>query len=143
MNLLSMETLAKRGKCSLRSVLIPCGHLHFSYFHLQILDGCWHSCHSPCPSTGRTFVADAIISNPPAFAHVHCAQALGIPLLTSFSESSGLNPIFIRLNDSRAMPWSPTTAFPHPLANITTTNIGRGLSNYLSYAATETLQWQG
>lgn len=52
----------------------------------QMIDGCWMSCHSPCPITGRTFAADAIISNPPAFAHIHCAEALGIPLLLSFSK---------------------------------------------------------
>ena len=50
-----------------------------------MINGCWLSCHSPCPHTGRTFAADAIISNPPTFAHVHCAEALGIPLLMSFS----------------------------------------------------------
>ena len=31
------------------------------------------------------FAADAIISNPPAFAHIHVAEALGIPLHMSFS----------------------------------------------------------
>ena len=51
-----------------------------------MINGCWLSCHSPCLSTGRTFAADAIISNPPTFAHVHCAEALGIPLLMSFSK---------------------------------------------------------
>jgi len=52
----------------------------------EMINGCWDSCHSPCPITGKAFAADAIISNPPAFAHVHCAEALGIPLLLSFSE---------------------------------------------------------
>lgn len=52
-----------------------------------MIDGCWLACHSPCPTSGRTFAADAIISNPPAFAHVHCAEALGVPLLLSFSRS--------------------------------------------------------
>lgn len=28
----------------------------------------------------KPFVADAIIANPPSFAHVHCAEKLGIPL---------------------------------------------------------------
>lgn len=54
----------------------------------QMINGCWMACHSPCPATGQTFAADAIISNPPAFAHVHCAEALGIPLLLSFSAYS-------------------------------------------------------
>lgn len=92
----------------------------------EMINGCWLSCHSPCPRTGRTFAADAIISNPPAFAHVHCAEALGIPLLMSFT-----------------MPWSPTTSFSHPLVNITASNAGYRLSNYLSYAAADLLTWQG
>ncbi|KIM49654.1 glycosyltransferase family 1 protein [Hebeloma cylindrosporum] len=92
----------------------------------EMINGCWFSCHSPCPVSGRSFAADAIISNPPAFAHIHCAEALGIPLLLSFT-----------------MPWSPTVAFPHPLVNITTSNAGFGTSNYLSYAAADLLTWQG
>jgi len=52
----------------------------------EMINGCWLSCHSPSPASGRSFIADAIISNPPAFAHIHCAEALGIPLLLSFSE---------------------------------------------------------
>lgn len=28
----------------------------------------------------KPFVADAIIANPPSFAHIHCAEKLGIPL---------------------------------------------------------------
>jgi hypothetical protein len=51
----------------------------------QMLDGCWRSCYEPDDESGRNFAADAIISNPPSFAHVHCAEALGIPLLLSFS----------------------------------------------------------
>ncbi|KAF9265967.1 glycosyltransferase family 1 protein [Marasmius fiardii PR-910] len=92
----------------------------------EMMDGCWRSCHSPCPRTGRTFAADAIISNPPAFAHVHCAEALGIPLLMSFT-----------------MPWTPTTEFHHPLVNIQESNAKKGLTNYLSYALADILTWQG
>ncbi|KDR81957.1 hypothetical protein GALMADRAFT_207321 [Galerina marginata CBS 339.88] len=92
----------------------------------EMIDGCWNSCHSPCPITGRSFAADAIISNPPAFAHIHCAEALGIPLLLSFT-----------------MPWSPTAAFAHPLVNITNSNAKFGVNNYLSYAAADLLTWQG
>jgi sterol 3beta-glucosyltransferase len=51
-----------------------------------MMEGCWRSCHLEDSQTGRPFVADAIISNPPAFAHIHCAEAMGIPLLLSFSE---------------------------------------------------------
>lgn len=31
------------------------------------------------------FIADAIISNPPSFAHIHCAERLGIPLHLMFT----------------------------------------------------------
>ncbi|PBK62940.1 UDP-Glycosyltransferase/glycogen phosphorylase [Armillaria solidipes] len=51
----------------------------------EMIKGCWLSCHSPCPRTWRMFAADAIIANPPSFAHIHCAEALGIPLLLSFN----------------------------------------------------------
>ncbi|KAJ7118977.1 glycosyltransferase family 1 protein [Mycena epipterygia] len=97
----------------------------------EMINGCWLACHSPCQETGRTFAADAIISNPPAFAHVHCAEALGIPLLLSFT-----------------MPWcdrveSPTASFPHPLVNIKSSNAENGLTNYLSYALADIMTWQG
>ncbi|KAM5345674.1 hypothetical protein ACJ41O_011535 [Fusarium nematophilum] len=45
----------------------------------EMLKGLWDSCVKPDASTGSPFVADAIIANPPSFAHVHCAQAMGIP----------------------------------------------------------------
>ncbi|KAL0069223.1 hypothetical protein AAF712_003586 [Marasmius tenuissimus] len=92
----------------------------------EIMDGCWRSCYAPCPIRGRTFAADAIISNPPAFAHIHCAEALGIPLLLTFT-----------------MPWSPTTEFHHPLVNVKESNAKKGMTNYLSYALADILTWQG
>lgn len=51
-----------------------------------MLEGFYHSCYEPHHS-GRPFAADAIISNPPSFAHVHVAEALGLPLIMSFSGS--------------------------------------------------------
>ncbi len=53
-----------------------------------MLEGFYQSTFSPDSETGKEFAADAIISNPPAFAHVHVAEALGLPLLISFSESN-------------------------------------------------------
>jgi hypothetical protein len=41
------------------------------------------------------------------------------------------------------MPWSPTQAFPHPLANIRPSNADPKMVNYLSYALLETMTWQG
>lgn len=126
-----------------------------------MMNGCWLACHAACPQSGATFAADAIISNPPSFAHIHCAEALGIPLLLSFSEShpSALrvsrilqlfsNALvcswFIPLRPSELMSCyrSPTTAFPHPLVNVSASNAESGLTNVLSYALAEILTWQG
>ncbi|OTA99660.1 glycosyltransferase family 1 protein [Hypoxylon sp. CI-4A] len=94
----------------------------------QMLKGCWDSCIKPDPVTMRPFVAEAIIANPPSFAHIHCAQALGIPLHLMFT-----------------MPWSITTSFPHPLINMNleNTSIPVGQANRVSYLAVEWLTWQG
>ncbi|KAL8713794.1 MAG: hypothetical protein Q9220_002321 [cf. Caloplaca sp. 1 TL-2023] len=66
------------------------------------------------------FVADAIIANPPSFAHVHCAERLGIPLHLMFT-----------------FPYTPTQQFPHPLANIKTTNVDTNYTNFMSYPLVE------
>jgi sterol 3beta-glucosyltransferase len=52
-----------------------------------MLKGFYRSTYFADPVSGEQFAADAIISNPPTFAHVHVAEALGLPLLMSFSES--------------------------------------------------------
>ncbi|KAI0169901.1 glycosyltransferase family 1 protein [Hypoxylon sp. FL1284] len=78
-------------------------------------------------STGhRPFVADAIIANPPSFAHIHIAEKLGVPLHLMFT-----------------MPWSPTRAFPQPLANIQSSNTDPVTTNFISYAMVEMMTWQG
>jgi UDP:flavonoid glycosyltransferase YjiC (YdhE family) len=41
------------------------------------------------------------------------------------------------------MPWSPTQAFPHPLANIQPSNLDKNLKNLLSYPMVEMITWQG
>ncbi|KAF2876071.1 hypothetical protein BDV95DRAFT_625490 [Massariosphaeria phaeospora] len=104
----------------------------------EYIQGCWRSCYkagdgmSPAGNepgadpTARPFVADCIIANPPSFAHIHCAEKLGIPLHIMFT-----------------MPYSPTQAFPHPLANIQSSNADPQLTNYISYAMIEMLAWQG
>jgi hypothetical protein len=66
----------------------------------------WLSCISPSDDSSAPFLADAIIANPPSYAGIHCAEKLGIPLHLMFT-----------------MPWSPTHEFPHPLANIKSTNL--------------------
>lgn len=92
----------------------------------EMVQGCWESCIEPDPDTHTPFVANAIIANPPSFAHIHCAQALSVPLHMVFT-----------------MPWSPTRAFPHPLANIQNTTTDPKLANYLSYGLVQCLTWQG
>lgn len=92
----------------------------------DMLNGCWNSCIEPDPYTGIPFVADAIIANPPSFAHIHCAQRLGIPVHLMFT-----------------MPWTNTRAFPHPLANLKNTGQDIRLANCLSYDVVQWMTWQG
>ncbi|EWY86844.1 hypothetical protein FOYG_11214 [Fusarium oxysporum NRRL 32931] len=72
------------------------------------------------------FVADVIIANPPSFAHIHCAEALGIPVHLMFT-----------------FPYTPTQAFPHPLASIKNSNVDPGYTNFISYPLVEMMVWQG
>ncbi|WAO95183.1 Glyco-transf-28 domain-containing protein [Fusarium falciforme] len=95
----------------------------------EMLDGCWQSCLQPDPISGRPFVADAIIANPPSFAHVHCAQAMSIPVHLMFT-----------------MPWTSTRSFSHPLANLKFGGkavMDQETANYVSYSVVEWLTWQG
>ncbi|KAH8805477.1 hypothetical protein F5884DRAFT_708908 [Xylogone sp. PMI_703] len=105
----------------------------------EVLIGCWRSCIEGGDGTGppledgysgpaieKPFIADAIIANPPSFAHIHCAEKMGIPLHIMFT-----------------MPWSPTLSFPHPLANIVSSTTGERRTNFVSYALVEALMWQG
>ncbi|EOO01223.1 putative glycosyltransferase family 28 domain-containing protein [Phaeoacremonium minimum UCRPA7] len=114
----------------------------------EYIRGCWRSCYEAgdgmdlratdddlanfpenypgSEATARPFIADCIIANPPSFAHIHCAEKLGVPLHIMFT-----------------MPYSPTQAFPHPLANIQSSNADPQLTNYISYAMIEVLSWQG
>ncbi|KAK0385361.1 hypothetical protein NLU13_7837 [Sarocladium strictum] len=95
----------------------------------EMLVGCWRSCIEPDPQSSRPFVADAIIGNPPSFAHIHCAQALRIPVHLMFT-----------------MPWTVTKAFSHPLANIVNKGkLGQGqeTANFVSHIAVEWITWQG
>jgi UDP:flavonoid glycosyltransferase YjiC (YdhE family) len=92
----------------------------------EMLNGCWESCILPDVVETKPFVADAIIANPPSFAHVHCAQALGVPVHMMFT-----------------MPWTGTKSFPHPLANLKYCDTDTNLANYISYAIVDLLTWQG
>ncbi|KAF2156997.1 glycosyltransferase family 1 protein [Myriangium duriaei CBS 260.36] len=105
----------------------------------EMFEGFWRSCinatddendksNAQMMGDKHPFVADAIIANPPSFAHVHIAERLGIPLHIAFT-----------------FPYSPTTAFPHPLANIKTSgaNVDANYVNFMSYALVEMMTWQG
>jgi hypothetical protein len=93
----------------------------------EMLEGCWKSCIEQDQLTGAPFVAEAIIANPPSMGHVHCAQALSIPLHIMFT-----------------MPWSSTRAFSHPLANLNiSADTNLNMANLLSFGVVEFMMWQG
>lgn len=104
----------------------------------EIINGAWRSCieagdgmgervtAADVKNTDDLFIADAIIANPPSMAHIHCAEKLGIPLHMVFT-----------------MPWSPTKAFPHPLAAMSYGEADKSTANYLSFMMMELLTWQG
>lgn len=75
---------------------------------------------------GEPFVADAIIANPPSIMHIHCAEALGIPVHIMF-----------------AFPFTPTRTFPHPLTCIKTSDMNDGYTNFVSYPLVDMVVWQG
>ena len=86
----------------------------------EILESTWKACTMNDDETGESFVAEAIIANPPSFGHIHCAHKLRIPLHIMFT-----------------MPWSPTTAFPHPLVNVDYSKASLEKVNMFSYIAIE------
>lgn len=93
----------------------------------EIIESCWGACTMPDPGreSAPAFTADAIIANPPCYGHAHVAEKLRVPLHMMFT-----------------MPWTPTRAFPQPLANL---DPGRHDSrlNWLSYFAVDLLTWAG
>lgn len=97
----------------------------------EMFEGFWRACINATDDEHDTdnlkmmgrrapFVADAIIANPPCFAHIHCAERLGIPLHLMFT-----------------FPYTPTQDFPHPLANIKKSNVDPGYTNFMSYPLVE------
>lgn len=78
-------------------------------------------CIEPDMDSGVPFKAQVIIANPPAYGHVHVAEYLKVPLHIFFT-----------------MPWTPTSAFPHPLSRI---NKPAGFK--LSYQVVDSAIWLG
>ena len=100
----------------------------------EIIESCWLACIAPDPlgcisddedEDGTALLPDAIIASPVSFAHVHIAEALGIPLHLVFPQ-----------------PWVPTKAFPHPLSCLPY-NHGWSTENFLSYTLWSRLGWLG
>jgi sterol 3beta-glucosyltransferase len=93
----------------------------------EILASTWRACTEADPDrpSAPAFRADAILANPPSYGHIHCAEALHVPLHMIFT-----------------MPWSATCAYPHPFARI-----DRGqhhpVQNFLSYGVVDLLIWAG
>ena len=42
-----------------------------------------------------------------------------------------------------SMPWSPTYDFPHPIANIKSSNASGSMTNEMSYTLVDMMTWQG
>lgn len=93
----------------------------------EIIQSTWGACTEKDPERpdAKPFAADAVISNPPTYGHIHVAEALRIPLQIVFT-----------------MPWTPTRAFPHAMANLDFER-GRDLKNWLSYGVVDALTWAG
>ena len=104
----------------------------------DIMRSCWDACtrrdYDDPRWDGAPFRAQAIVANPVCYGHVHCAEALRCPLFMAFPQ-----------------PWTPTAAFPHPLANLPFRERERGSRlgsfavdqlNLASYAFVDELQWR-
>ncbi|CAO2837577.1 unnamed protein product [Amaranthus hypochondriacus] len=79
------------------------------------------ACKDPDPDSHVPFTADAIIANPPAYGHVHVAEALQVPIHIFFT-----------------MPWTPTSEFPHPLSRVK-----QPVAYRLSYQVVDAMIWLG
>ncbi|URE20047.1 Glycosyltransferase family 28 N-terminal domain [Musa troglodytarum] len=87
----------------------------------EIIDSLLPACTGPDLDSGMPFRAQAIIANPPAYGHLHVAEALGVPLHIFFT-----------------MPWTPTNEFPHPFARVPQSAAYR-----LSYLIVDLIVWWG
>ncbi len=93
----------------------------------EILASTWRACTDADPERpdAPAFRADLILANPPSYGHIHCAEALHVPLHMIFT-----------------MPWSATAAVPHPFAGIAP-GADRPVENFLSYGVIDLLIWGG
>ncbi|KAJ6998177.1 sterol 3-beta-glucosyltransferase UGT80B1-like isoform X3 [Populus alba x Populus x berolinensis] len=82
-----------------------------------IIESLLAACTEPDMETGMPFKAQAIIANPPAYGHVHVAEALRIPIHIFFT----MPWTFSTQGYAFSLPSSigrPTYEFPHPLARV-------------------------
>uniref|UniRef100_A0A2P2JT72 sterol 3beta-glucosyltransferase n=3 Tax=Rhizophora mucronata TaxID=61149 RepID=A0A2P2JT72_RHIMU len=103
---------------------LPSGRSEISIQRQQIKDIIFSllpACTNPDPDSNVSFKADAIIANPPAYGHMHVAEALKVPLHIFFT-----------------MPWTPTSEFPHPLSRVK-----QPATYKLSYQIVDALIWLG
>ena len=94
---------------------------------VEILASTWRACTEADPDQpgARPFRADLIVANPPSYGHIHCAEALHIPLHMIFT-----------------MPWSATRSFPHPFAQIDP-SVHHPVENFFSYGVVDLIVWTG
>ncbi|KAH7313413.1 hypothetical protein B0I35DRAFT_272604 [Stachybotrys elegans] len=94
----------------------------------RLLQDLWSACTESVPFQGEQFlfVADAIIANPAAVAHIHCAEALGIPVHIMSTN-----------------PCRPTTSYRHPNTTILRSNIHFRVNNFRSYFLVDSMGKRG
>jgi sterol 3beta-glucosyltransferase len=93
----------------------------------EILASTWRACTEADPGRpdAPPFRADMIVANPLSYGHIHCAEALQVPLHMIFT-----------------MPWSATSAVPHPFAGIDP-GAHAPVQSFLSYDVVDLLVWSG
>jgi UDP:flavonoid glycosyltransferase YjiC (YdhE family) len=106
---------------------------HVSYFKLkvfrEIIFSTYGACTEPDPDdpAAEPFRADAIIANPMSVGHVHCAEALGIPLHLMFPN-----------------PWVATTDYPHSFSGWQyepNPSRSQRYANFASYKIVDDVLW--